>query len=120
MDRSELRQAIEVLWGGNQSRAARDLGINPATIRRALTDPSNSSYSPLNDGLASEIRNLLDQFPSGVSMTDPRQSLRILHEKMQRDGWTGAQSAASILGAAVALSKSVLGGEQTNDLLRGE
>ncbi len=117
MTRDELYAAIDTLWGGNQSRAARDLNIKPRTMRAALTSPDNSSYRALKPSIAGEIRDLLEQFPDGVRSVDPRRSLAVLHDHMRRAGWTDGQAAAAILGAATALARQHLGDAGLQDVL---
>lgn len=109
MTRDELYTAVDILWHGNQSAAARDLGISLRSLQAALTDPANGSYRVLNDGAAAEIRDLLAQFPGGIPQVDPRKTAAILHDMMQRAGWPADQSAGAILGAAWAIAVRELG-----------
>ena len=59
MTRNEILSAINTLFAGNQSRAARELGISARTMRAALTSPQNSSYRPLATGVEDDLRWML-------------------------------------------------------------
>lgn len=52
--------------------------------------------------IATEINDLLAQFPDGVHNVDPRKFIAILQSAMERSGWTAGQAAASIFGVAIA------------------
>lgn len=120
MTRDELYTAVDTLWHGNQSAAARDLGISLRSMQAALTDPANSSYRAINDGAAAEIRDLLAQFPGGIPQVDPRKTAGILHGMMQRAGWSAAQSAGAILGAAWAVAVQELGEDGARRVVVGD
>lgn len=117
MTRDELAAAINVLWGGNQSRAARDLGINPRAIRSYLTDPANNSYRTIPAGVARDVKSLLEQFPTGILDIDPRKTISMLQQQMQGMGWTTSEAAGAILGAAVANAVREVGDDMTRELV---
>lgn len=113
MDRTALYEVIEQIWGGNQTRAAADLGISVRTLRAGLTDPSKPSYRPLNKIAVQEIREYQERFPNGITETHVVETIRILHRHMQEHGFSSGDAAAGILGAAMALGSREIQDFQT-------
>ncbi|GAJ29754.1 hypothetical protein [Acidomonas methanolica] len=110
----ELRAAIAVLWNGNQTRAARELGLSSARrIREFL-----SGARDVPGGVAVDVRAFLAMFPDGTKSVDPRTALSILAAQLVRTGWTEEMAAAAILGAAQAHAAKILGREGLAELLR--
>lgn len=111
MDHREFSTAIKRLFG-TEARAARELGINPRTMRKYTADPATVSATNalrVPDTLVAEVRDLLALFPDGVRTIDPRKSLRVLYNQMLAAGWPPDQAGAGILGAATALAQSIPG-----------
>lgn len=118
MNHDDLRSAIETLWPGHggQAEAARQFGISDRTMRRYLAPADTTNHRAVPEWLDRDIRDLLAQFPGGMRQVDPRQTLAVLHEQMQRAGWRPEESAAGILGAALALARETMGGDSLKSL----
>lgn len=114
MTGDDLRTAIETLWPGHgaQTRAAEHFGINSRRIREYVSGTYN-----VPEWMAREVSDLLAMFPDGVKTVDPRKSLAVLHQQMRAAGWTDAEAAASILGAAMACALRHLGRDEIGPLL---
>ncbi|MFE3838588.1 hypothetical protein [Pseudogemmobacter sonorensis] len=119
MTHAEFLAAIETLWPGHggKAAAARELGIGYRRVQEFLTEPGKPSHRKIPPGIADEIRDLLERFPNGVRMADPRQVIGALHEQMIRNGWRPDEAAAGILGAAFSNACRHLGDETARNLL---
>lgn len=114
MTPDELRAAIETLWPGhgNQTRAAEYLGVGSSRIREWLRGARK-----IPDGVAADLRYLLARFPDGVRVADPMQAIETLQRQMMTAGWTEAEAAAGILGAAWGNATRTLGRDEALQMI---
>lgn len=103
MKPEQLRAAIDRIWGGNQSQAARDLGVDPRRIRAFLTDPENPSWRKIPDTLGDDVMGFLASIPEGKTNVDVQRALTFLHNRLVSAGLSEAVAASQI--AAVAMSR---------------
>lgn len=115
MTPTELREAIETRWPGHggQGRAARHFSLK--TSRRLRDYLSGARGVPA--WMATELADLLKQFPDGIREVSPRKSLDVLHSQMVAQGFTPGEAAAAILNAAHALAQREIGTDCVADQL---
>lgn len=89
-------------------------------MRAYLAPPEASRSRAVPDWLARDIAALLAQFPDGMRQVDPRITIGILHDQMQGLGWTAGESAASILGAAIAMARREIGADGVVEIMRAD
>ncbi|SIT74842.1 hypothetical protein [Pontibaca methylaminivorans] len=116
MTGDRFRTLIEQIWPahGSQTRAAEYLEVNSSRIREWIR-----GARPVPDGVAAEIQSLAEQFPGGIRDVDPRRTIAILHQQMLAAGWTAAESAAGILGAAAYNARLHISEDDIQVMMRG-
>ncbi len=96
MSPAELSSAIDALWNGNQSQAARELGLSSSRRIREYLRGDRS----IPAGVADDIRATLALFPEGRKTVNPITVICVLQSMMVRNGYKPDMAASSILGAA--------------------
>lgn len=102
MTPNELKSAIDTLWNGNQSQAARELGLSSSRRMREYI----SGDRTIPQGLIDDVTSMLELFPSGKKSVNPGVVARSLHAMMVKNGWESHLAAAGILGAAVSVAEA--------------
>lgn len=117
MTGSELREAIDLLWNGNQSQAARDLEVDPRRIRAFLTDPEKTSWRRIPIKTAETVRDLVQMFPNGRNTIDPRTGIQVMHGSLTSGIYSDSMAAGAILGAAMANARKHLSADEIADMI---
>lgn len=112
MTPGELKSAIDALWNGNQSQAARELGLSSSRRMREFLAGDRS----IPAGVADDITAMLAIFPNGKKNINPGTVVRSLQSILERSGMRPMLAAGAILGAAHANAQSH--GCDVDDLIR--